>query len=167
MATINNLTAATALGGADKFLIETPLGPKSISGNVLKEQVTADSLKKGKVIFDEPDGMQVTTISMSIGKRYDMYLNSRFERNPDKRLGRQIVSVVATPSSTAGAPSNFVFPVFIVKSIDTVISGVFAFFSVYGLFAAGELKELGIYYPGGGSVQEEFYIYKIVEYDEV
>ena len=123
--------------------------------------------KKGKVKFIEPDGMQVTTISMSIGKRYDMYLNSRFE-SPDARLGRQIVSVVATPSSTAGVPANFTFPVFIVKVIDGVASGVFAYCSVFGTVLTGELKDIGIYYPdGGGSVQEEFYIYKIVEYDEV
>lgn len=121
MAKINDLTSATALDGADKFLIETPLGAKSISGYILKQQVTADSLKKGVVLFDEPLGYGNASISLEAGKRYDIYTNSAFDTGGPETSILTKTSVIYSGASS----SAFVVPVYQGDEDQVVLGNIF------------------------------------------
>ena len=157
MATINSLPQATALESTDKFLIETPLAPKSISGALLKEQVTADSLKKGRVMLNEPDGVISASIeSMQVGKKYEIYTNSSclIDGSANTYAGLQVTTIEHTAFQQSYIPGVVVVPVFVKNS------------------ATGkeEVKGCILDFSGGSVVfswDNELVIYKIIEYDEV
>ena len=145
MATINSITAATALGSADKVLIETPLGPKSIRGSVLKEQVTADSLKKGTIIWEDDSGATTgsLTTDLEIGNIYDIFVRST-DTSPE--CATQILKFKKREVPVSGNPSGD----------SEALSGVFTF---AGAAAAFTVK---LFYDNFTTTNCK--VYKIINY---
>ena len=151
MATINSLTSATIINPTDQFLIETISGPLKLSGAVLKEKVTADSQKKGRVIWEDTPATSINGLELKHDKIYAFYVEA-FTVEPGHY---QIVYAQALGNSPVRIEAGFSY----------------AYLDVdYQRQYSGGLIE-GVYALGAGTIdinsKHSIKVSKIIEYDEV